>query len=308
MADEKVLKVKKKTWVSILAPKSLGSAFVGEVPCTEPGTLVGRNIRANLMVITNDMKKQHINVKIKITAIADNKASTELLGFLVLPSYLRRLVKRGKKRVDFSIIVLSKDGKRVRVKTMIIPITSVRGTVGRTVYVKAKEFLVNYFANAEFEPAVHEAFQGNLQKLLRDSLHKVYPIKVVEFPAVYLEVERKKGQKAEKQPVPSEEGHEEGAEENADDQQAQGQDDAVQQQEDPEQQEVSGEIQGDAEQPQGDSEHSQDDTEQPQGDAEQVQNDSEQPNGDDAEQVQNDSEQQDNTEQQKKTAEEASLQ
>lgn len=211
MADEKVLKVKKKSWINVLAPKAFGESPVGEIPSLEPALMAGRKMSVNLMAVTNDIKRQHVNLICTIREVSQGKAQTELFGYKLIPSYLRRLVKRGKKRVDFSIPVISQDGLRVRIKVMIIPIGHVRGAVAKTIFKKAKEILALFVGKNTFETVVLEALSGNLQKQLKDGLHKTYPIKIIEFSAIYREVETRKKAKqkvevAEQKDQPAEQG------------------------------------------------------------------------------------------------------
>src|SRR3989339_814793 len=67
MVEEKVTKaaskVKRKKWINVIAPKLFNNEIMGEIPVTEPKSLVGRCISVSLMGLIGDMKKQGTNVK-----------------------------------------------------------------------------------------------------------------------------------------------------------------------------------------------------------------------------------------------------
>ncbi len=124
MAEEKAKKesrVKKKKWIQVLAPKSFRNEVIGEVYAFEAQSLIGRVVTVNLMSLTGDMKKQNTNLKFVINAVEGGKAITELDGYHLIPASIRRLVRRGKKRIDISFTCLTSDKKKVRMKSLFIP-------------------------------------------------------------------------------------------------------------------------------------------------------------------------------------------
>lgn len=132
MAEEKSkegTKVKKQKWVQILAPKSFNNEIIGEIYASEIRSLVGRVVTVNLMTLSKDIKNQNANLRFVITQVEGGKGITELDGYYLIPASVRRLVRRGKKRIDLSFTCKTSDNKNVRIKPLIIPRTKVKSSV-----------------------------------------------------------------------------------------------------------------------------------------------------------------------------------
>ena len=114
------LKKKKKTWISILAPKEFNEMEIGETLISDPQEAINKHIAVSLMAITNDIKKQSVRVVFKITEIKENKALTEIIGYEIIDAYLKRITKRAKSKVEDSYDVITKDDVKVRIKPVIM--------------------------------------------------------------------------------------------------------------------------------------------------------------------------------------------
>ena len=67
--DEKLVKVKKKRWCQIIGPKIFRDTILGETAVIDPNMLINRALTVNLMTLTNDIKKQNINVSFLINKV-----------------------------------------------------------------------------------------------------------------------------------------------------------------------------------------------------------------------------------------------
>ena len=115
-----ITKIEKKNWVALLAPKLLDERVVGEAYVNDAKTLMGKQLKINLMTITNDIKKQNINVTLKVSKVNPDSAFTELIAYEIVPSSIRRLVRRGRVRIDYVLSSKTKNGKNIRIKLFII--------------------------------------------------------------------------------------------------------------------------------------------------------------------------------------------
>ena len=77
MAQEQVAKLKKKQWYNIIAPKQFDNAVIGETLVYEPGAMLGKTLSHSLMNLTNDTKRQNINIHFKVVEIDGDSHSTE---------------------------------------------------------------------------------------------------------------------------------------------------------------------------------------------------------------------------------------
>ena len=194
MAEEKAkksTKVKKKSWVQILAPKSFGNDIIGEIYVFEAESLIGRDITVNLMSLTGDMKKQNTNLKFVIDSLEGSKAITTLEGYYLVPASVRRLVRRGKKRLDLSFTCRTSDNKKVRIKPLLIPLTKVKSSSSHDLRRATISHTTERLSKMTFENVVRELMNYKLQKSLKEDIKKIYPVRILEVSALYIEKDEK---------------------------------------------------------------------------------------------------------------------
>lgn len=173
--------VKKKKWVAIRAPKLFNEQLIGESYVGEAQELVGRNVTVSLMVLTGDPQKQTVNVSFKITGVKDNAAFCELIGYQVIPSAAKKLMRRQRSKIDDSFIVETADKKYIRVKPLIV-------TKGRTTHSTMaamrkleRAYIAKTISKMDFENFVKEVVQKKLQHGLGQLLRLLYPIGACEI-------------------------------------------------------------------------------------------------------------------------------
>ena len=201
MVEEKVTKaaskVKRKKWIKIIAPKLFNNEIMGEIPVTEPKSLVGRCISVSLMGLIGDMKKQGTNVKFTITNVQGDRASTELVGYSIVPSSVRRLVRRGKERLEMSFICKTSDNKIIRIKPLMVPPIKLKGSVCVALRKTTSNYLTTNIAKLSFDNLIKDLITTKLQKSLKDELKKTYPLRIIEVAYVHIETKEKSLKKAE---------------------------------------------------------------------------------------------------------------
>ena len=193
MAEEKVAKtkVKKKRWIQILSPELFRNELIGEIPVTEPQSLIKRAITVNLMSLTRDMKKQNTSIKFTIANIKGDKAITEFYGYYLNPTSIKRLVRRGKEKIGISIICKTSDNKKIRVMPLMIPFTKVKGSVATAFKKNAADYLTSYAAKTTFENMIKDLITNKLQRELKGALKKIYPVRILEIAKLHIEKEKK---------------------------------------------------------------------------------------------------------------------
>ena len=83
MAKQKIIK---KEWYPILAPKIFHNEVLGETPVYDTQQMIGKTITKNLMNLTNDVKRQNINIGFKIVGVQNGKAITDIVGYYMVQS------------------------------------------------------------------------------------------------------------------------------------------------------------------------------------------------------------------------------
>lgn len=195
MVEEKTAKtkVKRKKWISVIAPELFRNEPIGDVPVNDPKSLINRTITANLMTLTRDMKRQNTNIKFIITNIKGGGAVTDFYGYYLNTTSIKRLVRRGKEKIGISIICKTSDNKKVRIMPLIISYTKVKGSVAASFRRDATSYLRSYAAKTTFENMIKDLITNKLQRDLKGAIRKVYPIRILEIAQLHIEREKKSG-------------------------------------------------------------------------------------------------------------------
>ncbi|MFP4524636.1 MAG: hypothetical protein ACLFO2_05015 [Candidatus Woesearchaeota archaeon] len=218
MASKKPIlkqKTKKKKWFPIYAPAVFGSKLIGESHVENSDLLQGKHINMNLSTITGDMKKQNVMVKLRVNKVADGQGQTEVIGMHLVQSFLKRLVRRGRTKVEDSFTTKSKDGQFVRIKPLVITTTNCVSSTASDIRRETKQWLKQHLKETGFVNMVDEILTFKVQKALKDHLKKVHPIRSVDIRAFKREPIRGKVPEAELDMLPEEEAEQEKAEEAA---------------------------------------------------------------------------------------------
>ncbi len=184
----KIKKVKKKKWVTIIAPKLFNEAVLGEIPTIDMKTLLGKLITVNMMNITRNPKLQGINLKFAIISLQSNdRVGTELVGYEIIPASIKRMVRRRKSRIDDSFSVMSSDERKVRVKPFILTLNKANQSTNTAIIRATREFFIRTIAKSNYETFIKSLVTKKVQKELYDSIKKIYPIAVCEIRVMKLE-------------------------------------------------------------------------------------------------------------------------
>ncbi|MBI3033706.1 hypothetical protein HYY72_00935 [Candidatus Woesearchaeota archaeon] len=182
MVEQKqALKAVKKKWFLIYASKSFDEALIGESLVVSPSELVGRIVTVNLMSLTDDIRQQHINLKFKVAAAENDRATAELVAFEVMPAAIKRLVRRGIDRIDASFICETSDGKKIRIKPFLLTKAYAGGMIIKGIRKALMEHIASEVKKLTFDDLVKLLLANKLQTGIKSALKKVYPIKSCEI-------------------------------------------------------------------------------------------------------------------------------
>ncbi|MBW2991098.1 hypothetical protein KY348_05345 [Candidatus Woesearchaeota archaeon] len=174
-------RVKRKKWFPIIAPKLFREQVVGEIPLYESKSMMNRNLSINMMNLTNNPRNQHINVMLRINEVKDGKGLTTVLGFEMMPSSVKRIVRRGKTKVGDSVIVATSDNKKVRIKPLLITNTTANNSIVNSVRLIVRNALARLVSRLTYEQLVEEIMSFKLQKHLGSTAAKIAPIRSSEI-------------------------------------------------------------------------------------------------------------------------------
>lgn len=179
-----IVKKKKKVWYNLLSPKDFGDFTIAETMASEPSQLTGRVVKMSLMDLANDPKKQNVQLTFKVTDVKEKDANTELIRYDLMPSYVRRMMRKERGKVEDSFVAETKDNIKIRIKPFIITKAKTRRSVLTSIRGKTREFLADVLKEQKYSDFISDVISTKTQKSLREQLKKIYPIAMLEFKTI----------------------------------------------------------------------------------------------------------------------------
>lgn len=184
MAEVKKKIVKKswreKEWYELIAPPIFGSAKIGETLASHPDHLLGRVFETTLGDLIDDFSKSHVKLTFQVKNVDGNRAFMSFRGHDMARDYIRSQVKRRASKIDDILTVVTQDGFKLRVSSMIITlrrvqslqVKAIRGDVLKVVEGRARERTLDQF--------VQEAVLGKLSADIYKDVRRYCPVRRVE--------------------------------------------------------------------------------------------------------------------------------
>ena len=188
---EQVVKLKKKQWYPIIAPKQFDNVMLGETLVYEPNQMLGKTLSHSLMNLTNDPKRQNIHIHFKVVEIEGNKAKTSIVGYEIVPSSVKRFVRRASEKMDLSFNCETADNVFLRVKPLVITRADVKGSIAAKMRNNIVAYLTRTIKKMQYEDFIDELISHKLQSAMRETISKIYPVKVCEIRYAGIEAREK---------------------------------------------------------------------------------------------------------------------
>ena len=150
----------------------------------ELGELAGRTIKYDL---TRILRGKNVLLSMDVE-VEGNKASAYPKEFVILPYFIRRMIRKGTNYVEDSFSADTKDS-RVRVKPFLITRKKVSRAVRKALREKAREEIKNYLKNKDTKTLFEELIQNKIQRPLSLKLKKIYPLSLCEIRIFKIEKE-----------------------------------------------------------------------------------------------------------------------
>lgn len=186
MANPKKGKVvdkwKAKTWFSVLAPPVFENKEIAEVVATEDKTLVGRVVRVSLMDATGSGSQNAMFtiLKFRVTEVKGHNAHTALIGYEILPTYLKTLVRRNKSLIHVSVPVKTKEDQTVYVKVIAVTGSKVSQNTKKNLRNSLVDEIKKGTDGLTYDQLMQEVLYGRLTSKLFGRLKTISPMKRVE--------------------------------------------------------------------------------------------------------------------------------
>ena len=175
------IKKKKKKWYTILASNEFNNAEIGETLTFDAKDMMGKNVEANLANLINDIKKQNVKIVFKIINAAGDKLNTKFVSYNLLPSYIRRVVRRDKEKIEDSFICLTKDNVKIRLKTLMITKDRTKHTILTKIRRESREVVTEEIKKLDFLDVLKDIAMNKFQRSLKDHIKKIYPLGICDI-------------------------------------------------------------------------------------------------------------------------------
>jgi len=184
--------VKKKVWLPIIAPALFNNQPIGEMYIDEEQSPVGRRVTVSLMVLTNDPQRQNVHMSFEVIKVENRQLHTKIFGYSIVPVAVRKMMRRGRERVDESFVVKTQDGVAVRAKPVLITRGRAKGGVLADLRRQLRVNVARAIAKLTFIDLMKEMVAHKIQRELQESLRKIYPLQVCELRDVHVETSEKR--------------------------------------------------------------------------------------------------------------------
>jgi len=141
----------------------------------ELSELEGRFLKYDL---TRMLKGKSMMLTLKIK-IEDNNAIANPQKIVLMPYFLRRMVRKGTNYVEDSFRAACQDAELV-IKPFLITRRKVSRAVRKALRIKAREELINYVKDKSAEELFDEVLKNQIQRPLSQKLKKIYPLSLCE--------------------------------------------------------------------------------------------------------------------------------
>jgi small subunit ribosomal protein S3Ae len=175
---------KTKDWFTIVAPKYFGEKELGKSFSAEPTDLIGRRFTVNAADLTNNFSKFYVKFFFKVVKVDGKKAFTEFDGLECMRDYISRMVLYYVKRMDAVQDLTTKDGVKLRVKSLVIAPKGIGEKSRRELKKKTVEMMADFVQNSTVEEFIKKVLSDETKNRIFQELRKIHPMRYFEVRKV----------------------------------------------------------------------------------------------------------------------------
>jgi len=174
-------KSKAKEWYPILAPKLFENKEIGRAMVTEPEQLIGRKVNVSLLELMNNFNKFYLKFTFKITKVNGTNAYADFVGSEVMRDYISRMVLKRVRRIDTVQNLETKDGRKVKVKSIAIISKKVKSSMEKIIRSQINEGLKREISDVNFDDFVIMLTTDELKGIILREARRIYPVRNFEI-------------------------------------------------------------------------------------------------------------------------------
>lgn len=177
-------KLKGKEWYTLIAPRMFDGKNLGETPVGDPATLIGRKVEVPLINLINDPRKYYMKFQFRIKELDGKIARTEFAGLECLRDYISRMVRHGVTRIDMIQDLTTKDGVKLRVKTITLTNRRVKKSIESGIRRFVEEMVKKEVESSGLDGFLEKIINDTIKNQILDEGSRIYPLRVFEFRKV----------------------------------------------------------------------------------------------------------------------------
>ena len=176
-----VKKSKEKQWFAIIAPKVFDGKEIGKTLTLDPKNLLNRTIYVNAIDLKNDLSKYYLKFRFRIVKLEDDKALTAFDGSECMQDYISRMVLRRVRRIDTIQDLSTKDGVKIRVKSLTTISKKATSNVEKSVRVLISKLIKEEIEKISLSEFINMIMSGELKTKILKQGRKIYPVRNFEI-------------------------------------------------------------------------------------------------------------------------------
>lgn len=189
-------KWKSKIWLTVHAPRALGSVPIASIPANSSEAAIGRVVETTLFdIFKDDPSNYSIKLYFKIVNVDGTDAYTIFKGHEYAREYLRNLIRRGSSMVDCINNYTTRDGYKVRIFVVAFTKNRINSSRKHAIRMAAHKILSERVPKLTYDQFIHEILVGDLKEMILREAKKIYPIRHLGIRKTkLLEIPREVGQ------------------------------------------------------------------------------------------------------------------
>ena len=183
---KKTVKGKKKYKYTIVAPQEFNNATLGVTLATEPEKILGRTVVVSMKDLTGKLNMQKKFVKFLISSVKGNTAYTIPYEQYLDKTYIKRLTRPRRSKVEVVYDLKTKDNQIVRMKANIFTVKRISAEQKTSIIKETEKTLKQEALKKTYSAWVQDVVYGPIGSAVLKSCKKIVPIRRAEIRAMEL--------------------------------------------------------------------------------------------------------------------------
>ncbi|MBI2079340.1 hypothetical protein HYT84_01125 [Candidatus Micrarchaeota archaeon] len=176
-------KWKGKSWYNVVTPAIFQAKEIAEIVSGDEKNLVNRIVKASLFEVIGGSSQNAVftMLKFRITDLKGKTANTKLIGYEILPTYLKTIIRRNRSLIQLSVPIVTKEDQKVYIKVICVTGSKVSQNTKKNLRNAVFEETKKGAEGAIYEQLMQDIIYGKFVSRLFNRLKQITPIKRVEI-------------------------------------------------------------------------------------------------------------------------------